>query len=389
MKRFKLNKYVSSHATKQTMGTLFSGSASDIFSSNATKLTDSGLYIAGWFGTISHNSTISADSYLYTEGLFDRRYSEENSDIVTNGVDLDVLPTASPIIDMIQFGDFAFDLTKETIDGTSYATRTTPEPSNWVTEKQQLVTYVPGDPGTIDKIITNFDFQLANDTYYGFLSGSDFSFFADPSGCLANEVNPTYSTSLPFSFLFEQPLNSSVIFQSMQIAYGSPLGGNDYIMYTPLPNLSHPPFYSTRLDDDDVNKIYFNPFKLKNMYNYNWNCEYNRSTLFLTGVRNYKKVGQTQNTVWLSYKYIRENSTIVQGFELVERIKGLFKYKTLANHKSNIFSLELRDSGLNESMEDGPIKDKMRELIQQSILKAVKKIAPASTQLWKIIYTGK
>jgi len=400
MKRFKLNKYTAGPGTKQAMGTILSGNASDLMLS-ALPLTTNSLYIAGWSGVISDGATITADTYLYAAELFGRRYSEENPDIVTDGVGLDMLPTDSPIQDIIQFGNYAFSLTDETISGTSYALETTPDDDNWLTEPHQIVTYVSGEPGVIDKVIGNVNSGLIEtSTAYGFWNGTEFELYVQTidGPVYSYDADEEDKKSLPFAYLMEQPLNTSVHFQSLKAAYGIS-GDAEMIMYTPQPGSGLDKwtpdsrinaFYSNEpLDPDDVNKIYFNPFKLKNMYNYNWNSEYNVDTEYLTAIRNYNKVGKSQQSIWLSYKYIREVGTIVQEFDLVERIKGLYKYRPKANHKSNIYSIEIADSGLNDAMEDGAIKTKLRELVEHSIHKAVKKIAPASTQLWKIEYTGR
>ena len=95
----------------------------------------------------------------------------------------------------------------------------------------------------------------------------------------------------------------------------------------------------------------------------------------------------------MSYKYYREIPTTIQEFELVERIGGLYKYRPIEGHKSNIYSIRIFNSGLNEDMNNTPeqkeVQNKLKEIINETVRTVVKKIAPSSTQLWKIEWIGK
>jgi hypothetical protein len=394
-KRLKIKHYIAGKAVKEFMAdVLTSPSGSPTF---YTTVGENDMYIAGWRGVLADSATITADGFLYTDAIFSRRYSVENSDIVPNGADLEVLPTESPVHSIVQFGDVAFNLTDETNFGTEYALTTTPSADDWYREPHEIVTYNPNLFGEVDLIFKNLSFEFGDSRVYGsFISGEVYLYQNAISSVSGNSTGSVYAKislfdSLPFAYLMEQTLNNSVHITPPVKVYGSVTP--EVIVYTPQPgngltendNSLYTPF---EMDQDEIDKIYFNPFKLKNMYNYNWNCEYNRLTVEMTGIRDYIKVGKTQSSLWLSYFYLRENPSNIQNFELVERIKGLYKFKPRANHKSNIYSISIHDSGLNEAMEDGPIKDKIRELIEHSIHKACKKIAPASTQLWKIKYVG-
>lgn len=77
-------------------------------------------------------------------------------------------------------------------------------------------------------------------------------------------------------------------------------------------------------------------------------------------------------------------------FEHIERIAGFNRFGNLQLHKSNLFSVAIKDSGINSTF-IGTSADKMN--IQQSITNIitniVKKISPAHTELFKIYFTGK
>ena len=138
------------------------------------------------------------------------------------------------------------------------------------------------------------------------------------------------------------------------------------------------------------------------MYDYDWQTRIDRPRELLTGIRDYMKIGKTQDTIWLSYKYHTEEPSTITDYELVERVKGLYKYRPIEGHKSNIYSIRINNSGLNESISDMTNSDSgelsafttsgimadLKSIIENAIHDAVKRIAPAHTQLWKIEYTG-
>ena len=379
MKRFRLNKYVAGTALKEIQATILSGLVTPDIE------LKSDMFILGQNGVILTSPTVSADSTIYNMGLFEREYSVNNPAIYSNGTDIEVRATDADIIDTIQFGDYCFNLTENTSEGTKYTLNE--HVSSYYTEPHVVVTYTPNTSGSsIDLIINKINFNITNENLiYGMLSGSNLIVYVKDLS--ANEVYsvPNRPGSLPMNYLLEQPLNYNSKFAREGFVYGMTSGVNNYL-YTP--DISGNNAYSPYANELQENIIYVNPFKLKNMYNNNWQTEINRTDLSLNGLRSYKACGNTQNTIWLSYNYVREDYSVLQRYELVERVRGLYKYKGFDGHKSNIYSIRINNSGLNQSMTDETVKKKLREIIEQTLLNVVKKIAPAHTQLLKIEYTG-
>jgi len=165
---------------------------------------------------------------------------------------------------------------------------------------------------------------------------------------------------------------------------------------------------------DDLSNYSYNtiPFKLKNMYNFDWNTDLLSADTFipgsgvsgsltgfvpdstiqdtsLAGVRRYNKIGKDESTFWLSYNYnksLEENFSDV--YENVELVKGLIKLQPPKDHKSNIFSISVKNSGLNNQITDPIVKHDIQQVIKSSILEVIEKLSPCSTQLWKIVFDG-
>lgn len=380
MKRIRLNKFVAGTALKEIQATILSGSITP------TTEIKSDMYILGQNGVILTSPTISADSTIYNIGLFEREYSINNPDIYSNTTDLKVRATDADIIDTIQFGDYCFNLTENTSNGTKYTLQESV--SSYYAEPHVVVTYTPNtSSANIDLYISKINFNITNENLiYGMISGSNLVVYV--KSLSANEVYsvPNRPDSLPFNYLLEQPLNYNSKFAREGFVYGMVSGVSSNYLYTP--DISGNTLYSPYANELEENIIYVNPFKLKNMYNNNWQTEVNRNDNSLNGLRSYKSCGNTQNTIWLSYNYVREDYNILQRYELVERVRGLYKYKSFEGHKSNIYSIRINNSGLNQSMTDETVKVKLRSIIEQTLLTVVKKIAPAHTQLLKIEYTG-
>ena len=421
-KRLKMRRLVAGPALKQMYGTVLSGGMSEI--PHTDVWTD--VYVMGQQGNMLTES-ITADSSIYNVGNFERNYSVRHPHLVDFGVDIEVKPTESDIMDMVQFGNYAFNLTNETSIGNSYDLLTTPTIGNqWYFQNQSVDSYIEdvyyqephelaiypptgdltGDLADgsdelhgVKDIINQMSFNLSQETpdiVYGYVSGEQIIVFVKDQETNADTVyslNGGLKYSLPFAYLMEQPLMYSINFGREGIVYGELSGDLQYV-FTPLISAGvEQTLYSPYANEEEDFEIYYNPFKLKNMYNYNWNSEYNRIKKELTGARDYLKVGNTQETLWLSYRYYREVPTDVQDFELIERVGGLYKYRGFEGHKSNIYSIRIQNSGLNEDLNNSPeqleIQSKLREIIEDTVRNVVKKIAPASSQLWKIEWQGR
>ena len=199
---------------------------------------------------------------------------------------------------------------------------------------------------------------------------------------------------IQFNYMMEQPLTVPIYFPPAPKVFGyvdNPTSSNFEPITCYVLDLNT--VLSASLISPDADYIskgeteYYNPFKLKNMYNYNWNMEITRpDTLY--GVRSYFKVGTCADKLWMSYKYYREIPTIVQEFENAERVAGLYKLVPYEGHKSNIYSLRVFNSGLNESISDITIRSDIQNIVEKSFIKAVKKMGMSSTQLWYIDWLG-
>ena len=414
-KRMKLNRMIAGPSVKEIYGTVFEGNTEDdgisIIPGALSSEVWKDVYVAGQQGNILTSPSVTADSTLYNVGFFNRNYSVRHPDLVLNGVEIGVKPTNSDIMDIIQFGDYAFNMTNETTMGTSYSLSTNWAPYSYTLDKHEIAIYpTTGDLSGqlangsdalsgVKSTISNISFNITQerpDMVYGYLVGNQIVLYVkdfisgsntvySPSGGIPN--------SLPFTYLLEQPLMHSISFGREGMVYGGVSGLGEFA-YTPIISAGiDQTLYSPYAEEDEGFKIYYNPFKLKNMYNYNWNCEYDINRKMMTGIRDYLKVGRTQEHLWLSYKYYRETTSKVQEFDLVERVGGLYKYKQVEGHKSNIYSLRIFNSGLNEDLNNDDqqkeVQQNLRDIIEETVQNVVKKIAPASTQLWKIDWIGK
>ena len=79
------------------------------------------------------------------------------------------------------------------------------------------------------------------------------------------------------------------------------------------------------------------------------------------------------------------------GYQHVEVIYSWNRWDGSANagHKSSMFSLRLIDTGLNESTIDEEAKMKLRENIQKNVRAIIESITPANCQLFDIYFEGK
>jgi hypothetical protein len=86
----------------------------------------------------------------------------------------------------------------------------------------------------------------------------------------------------------------------------------------------------------------------------------------------------------------RVNVTKLDGpamaYDYAERIDGVYKYQNVPKHKSNLFSIRISNSNLNDSYFGGD-KDKIQKSINNIIRKIIDKITPIHTQLFNITWT--
>jgi hypothetical protein len=290
---------------------------------------------------------------------------------------------------MVQFGNYAFNLTVPTTSGIMYTDKIYAEwedDRTWVMEPHEIITYVSGNSACIpDLFIDRTTFSLDNVYIYGdVIDGQQYvyvkSLFDSISANTAYETIESYK--LPFNYLLEEPLNNNPHFlNALYGDYDSNLSA--YVVFASTDAMSA--YYCPEGNRD--NRVLMNPTSTKNMYNYNFNVEIDRDRLAATGWRSYSDIGNTQNTLWLKYNYIRENQDFVEKYDLAERIRGLFKFKPEDTHKSNVYSIRIRNSGLN-NIADDTLRTNVQKIVADTLLETVKKLQPANTQLWKIEWEG-
>lgn len=74
------------------------------------------------------------------------------------------------------------------------------------------------------------------------------------------------------------------------------------------------------------------------------------------------------------------------AYDYVERIDGVYIYQYVPKHKSNLFSIKIKNSNLNDAY-NGSDKEKIQKSLNNMIHKIIDKITPIHTQLFNIIWT--
>jgi len=256
----------------------------------------------------------------------------------------------------------------------------------WVMEPHEIVTYVSGNSACIpDLFIDKTSFSLNNVYIYGdIIDGQQMVYVKSLLDSVsANTVyETTESYQLPFNYLLEEPMSNNPHF--LDDLYGDyDEGLSAYVVFATNDSLSS--YYCQEGNRD--NRVLMNPTMTKNMYNYNFNIEIDRDSLAATGWRKYSEIGNTQNTLWLKYNYIRKTPDFSENYDLAERVRGLYKFKPAEAHKSNVYSIRIKNSGLNR-IADETLRTQIQNIVADNLLETVKKLAPAHTQLWKIEWEG-
>lgn len=84
----------------------------------------------------------------------------------------------------------------------------------------------------------------------------------------------------------------------------------------------------------------------------------------------------------------RQNSYTYQHIEVINSWNK-FDNSKVEGHKSSMFSISLIDTGLNSSSINDNVKQKLRQTIMNSVRSIINAIAPANTQLFKVYFEGK
>ncbi len=436
-KRLRLRRFAGGPSSKFTMADVMEGPSE----STITTVVEPMVTMAhGQFESINDDPYVMYDNdqLLYRYTWFEKDYYPNNPELsgtfVSNGFDLQVRPNTDEPIDMIQFGDYLFALTDLSTQNISSATNTDPTAMKWVEESNSVVTYIPlaslstfmsggfqhivdirsmtpvpsadwpTSGSLIDLTISGVNFNAISNVYdeiYGdwvTISGipmiRTYVKSLDPNSEFFNVCyGPGGGQLIPMNFLQEIPLIVLVKFNdeaTVYADYDNGIGGNKSVYSTGDLLSGQEIVYGPT---SGKNKIYVNPLQLKNMYNYNYNVPVTPSRDSLNGVRSYLRVGKAQTLGWLCYKYFDDASSPMATYDLIERIKGLYKFRFPHLHKSNIFSVRINNSGLNNSIRDIPagqdFKNYIKPIIEKAVIDVSKKLAPAGTQFWRIIWEGK
>jgi hypothetical protein len=130
-----------------------------------------------------------------------------------------------------------------------------------------------------------------------------------------------------------------------------------------------------------------NLFKTKNHLKNDYNIYFDEQDR-LVAFRRYKSIGRNFENIYLSYSVdhadASTNEYLTRNYETIEHISGFAKYKDEDSlHKSNIYSIRIRNSGLGV---EGTLYEEIRKIFEKAIFNLMTKIAPAHCQLWKIEY---
>jgi hypothetical protein len=135
------------------------------------------------------------------------------------------------------------------------------------------------------------------------------------------------------------------------------------------------------------------------------------SLIALSGTREYDKIGLDKTDAWASYYngdnwqvsgligptsyqvepliQLSDSTDPFYSYQQIERIRGFNRLGgNQSLHKSNIFSIRIRNTNLNEAIEDEDLRNDIQSAINTVIREVIDRISPANTQLWKIIWSG-
>jgi hypothetical protein len=176
--------------------------------------------------------------------------------------------------------------------------------------------------------------------------------------------------------------------------------------------ISFPKINSTQIFYSSSNRDHSGIVDLGITYAYdysNWGDPLTKK-INLLDTRKYEKIGVDKFDAWVSYKTqnnfvaqldvtaqefitpldaLSPNSDSFSQYEQIERIKGFNRLRGVqSQHKSNIYSVRIKNTNLNEAIEDEQLREDVHTAIENAIREVIPKIAPANTQLWKIEWQG-
>lgn len=164
---------------------------------------------------------------------------------------------------------------------------------------------------------------------------------------------------------------------------------------------------NNEFNDFDNGDVHADIFQTKNAYNGYYSMDMD-SISSINNCREYCGIGKYCNNLYLkyydniNYKGIFNNEEeqisafnmkkIPQkySFQKIESIATINRFRNNIKHKSNIYSIEIRDTGVNSVINNDEIEDikKIKMDIKNNIREICKKITPANTQLFDIYFSG-
>ncbi len=400
--RFKTYELIASNSVKSWVAELLPSNYKE-FGDKYSKYLNKGIWYAGQHGSVGGKDKMTVDNTIYNGSFFDRVFRQDD------GYDMGVKAPLAKVINGIQFNDDCFYLTNLTTELPQYSLDKDPasdDSLNWATEAMTLATYSYNDTESLKQ---HLDDEIIKKEITSVNTGK--------------QIMP-----LQFNYLLESDLKQPLVLNNNILTFspGQKIK-QDYITSEyPLVNRNgvcnpgNP--YSVNVQTQQAKNIYNNEYETELTEDY-----------ILNGIRQYENIGRNRGSFWLSYKFL-DNSNI-QNFELVELINSFYKFQDGAvnsggsggngssgnggtggsgstsggYHKSNIFSIEIVGSLLNENIDEPfdldetglsddeiaanllirqSIKTEVHNIIKEAIINIIKKLAPVSTQLWKVEFKG-
>ena len=367
--RFKTYEYIASNGIKSWVAELLPAGYRNL-GKKYKKFLNTNIWYAGQRGCVGDSRPVYTDETLYNGSFFERIFRNER------GEEIGVNSPNTRILNGIQFNDDCFYLSDKTYEKPKFSilSNASEHPDDWCIENNDIITYT-----------TNDIYELKE--YDRKLIGTHIS----------NVENGAWNMLPQFNYILETDLQQPLVLTDEVITFVPGMYIDNELRFLDKP-----------LDEIVGECSYVNPYNInaqtqliKNMYNSNYETELSNDDLY--GIRSYKNIGRNRGTFWMSYNILKDNN--VEKYEFVELINTFYKlnpsYIGKKLHKSNIFSIEIKNSTLNEffNMENNrasaeaneksvEIKDELHSIIRESILNIIRKLSPSSTQLWKITFIG-
>jgi hypothetical protein len=323
------------------------------------------------------------DLDLYEETLFSRIYS------IPKLAD-DVTPPNKSIISITQFSNQEFSLCDIDGDDVSYVVANTGEA---VSEKYEIGLYggrtddSPAqltnqvEAGVVDAATASM-FPLDSAAYGFDCGGGVYGLFVNNAA--DKIVYGSGSTTAKRNYMFEYTISPPEANDARAYGYSD---GDSYGLF--VDNVDRKTVYGSNESEKDSLAYNFTP--TKNLYDNDWGIKLDPQSKLINTFRQYYGIGTSNNTLWLKYKVYSDWASVARGggtasmhdYEQIERIKGLYKLKNEEGHKSNVFNIKVKNSGLGGIFDSGG-EEKLKNSIKSTIKRFMEKVAPVNTQIWQV-----